>query len=54
MCICIGVECTSRPWGFELVHAYLFLRNVMAYYGVTMSVDTGFETLDLKPCELKA
>ena len=47
---------SSRPWGIEVLHAYISEDKCWIYYGLThgsMYLDIGFETLDFKISELK-
>ena len=45
---------SSRPWGFEFLHACVtFPYNMPVYFGFVMDLDMGFETLGLTFCELK-
>ena len=46
-----GVDMSSRPWGFELLHAYI--SHVTSIYKCWLAMDLlcldmGFETLNLK------
>ena len=45
---------SSRPWGFEFVHAYISLETCWADYGfTTMYLDMRFEALKLNLCDFE-
>ena len=52
-----SLKSSSRPWGFEFLHAYISWDKCWIYYGLaheSMYLDMGFEIRNSKSCKFKS